>query len=111
MRLYHPILWLSDLLEPFFPQYKTVKYMSFQNGHSWGIDKRRSVFFYRPLCHLKSVKYPPDNISVSNEILTYPTEEAAESEIDRLFFGYGPVTGRLWEDDTMLEEYYGTDRT
>ena len=106
LKLFHPILWLSDLLEPFFPKYKIAKYVSFKTGQSWGIDKRWSAFFYKPLCHLKSVKYPTNSISTSNEILTYPTEEAAESEIDRLYFGYPPVSGRLWQDGILLEEYY-----
>jgi len=97
---------IINLIDSIFPAYKTKLYSTPSGEMVWGISKRTKLIFYKALCHLKSVKYPTGKVAVSYEILFYPTEEAAESEIDRLLFGYGPVTGRLWENDVMLEEYY-----
>jgi len=102
----YPFYWFIDLIESLFPTYKIVLYHVSGTPH-WGINKRKWLLFRSALCHHKSVIHGPHKQArVSYEILTYPAEEDAQSEIDRLSFGYPPVTGRRWENGKMTEEYY-----
>ena len=100
------MMWLSDLLDSLVPEYKVVEYYAAIDAPVWGIDKRHYIFSYKALTHLKYVRYITQKTTVSHAILTYPTLEAAESEIDRLLFGYPPVVSRLWERGIQLEEHY-----
>jgi hypothetical protein len=113
LRAHHLLMWLSILLDPIFPEYKIVKYS--RPYTCWGIHKRRFIFSYKPLTHNKMVRRN-DTVEVgclpivSYEILTFKKKENAESEIDRLGFGYGPITNRIWEEGIIVEENYGKSK-
>ena len=96
---------LSCLLEILFPKYKSLPYTA-AGKPVWAIGKRMLLFFYKPLTHTKIVIYKGGYAASSREILTFTAEEDAESEIDRLGFGYPRITSRVWRDGKLLEEKY-----
>ena len=92
-----------------FPKYKMVKY-SVAYKQEWGIHKRVLLFWYRPLIHQKYVlRNNSDGLASgcpSREILTFKTEEEAESEIDRLEFGYPPICCRVFQKGKLIKTNY-----
>lgn len=96
---------LSCLLEILFPKYKSLPYTA-AGKPVWAIGKRMLLFFYKPLIHTKIVIYEGGYASSSREILVFSSEEGAESEIDRLGFGYPRIKYRIWEAGLLKEEKY-----
>ena len=100
------------LIENTFPKYKILEYCSSDGKIIWAVGKRRWLFFYKPMTHIKSVcKYSgagpyKEYISSSFEILMFESFEAAEDEIDRLKFGYPTITRRVWKDHKIVKEEY-----
>lgn len=95
---------LSLLRSLFWPTYEKVFYSSFVYN-PWGI-KRRWFFFSKHLTHNKIVKYTGGHCAVSYERLRFPTEVAAEDEVDRLNFGHAPIKSRVYKNGKLLEEHY-----
>lgn len=96
------LTWSWDNLIPY---YKIVKYKD-SRGVSWGISERILLFFFTPLKHLKVVWRGDVNTLHWRENLTWPTEEEAMDEMDRLYFGEAAVTKRVWKDGKLVEESY-----
>jgi len=92
-----------------FQRYKIVPY-SVVDRQEWGIHKRLLLFWYKPLVYLKYVlKNNSGQLASgcpSREILTFRTEEDAESEIDRMEFGYQPIYSRTFQNGVLLETKY-----
>lgn len=86
------------------PRYKIVKYNN-PEGLCWGISKRFLLLPYKPLIHSKVVWVGCESTS-SLEILTFSSEEIAEDEVDRLYFGGQPITKRVWKDGKLVKESY-----
>ena len=89
-----------------FQKYKIVQY-SVSMRSEWGIHKRFLLFFYRPLTHEKFVmKNDGSGLAPgcpSHEILTFRKEEDAESEVDRLEFGYPPIISRVYRNGKLID--------
>jgi len=90
-------------------KYKIIEY-DVAKRQEWGIHKRILLFWYKPLIHSKYVLRDGTNGLApgcpSREILTFKTEEDAESEVDRLEFGYPPICCRVFQKGKLIKVNY-----
>ncbi len=106
-----------DLIDRFLASvYRIEECTSYDNlegayitdGVVWVISKRRWLFFRKILTYTKILRgNHPNTAAVQYEdaILTFPTEETAEDEIDRICFGQDQITKRVWQNGKIVEEY------
>lgn len=105
------LLWIEILLDSLLPEYKLQQWYKYgdQKEECWTVCKRRFLFFYKPLTHTKVITHTDWLMPYrrSHEILMFDTESAAESEVDRLGFGYAPITERVYHNGELKGENYG----
>ena len=98
---------LTALAELIFPKYKVKRY-AVGKDLVWTVTKRRYLFFYYPLTTDKFVSR--DNWVrcpiVSKERLIFVTEEEAESELDRLNFGYPEIATDEYHNGKLIRTTY-----
>jgi hypothetical protein len=109
MNLFTYLLYrIECLFDDRFPKYKHLPYRTVSKP-VWAVGKRRLLFFYKPLTHTKVITRTDWVIPYrrSHEILMFDTPSDVESEIDRLSFGYKPITERIYYNGELKEVKYG----
>lgn len=89
-----------------FEKYKIISY-ALVSKLEWGIHKRFMLFWHRPMTYMKCVLPTPRGAyKRSREVLNFKTREAAEDEMDRLYFSLPPIVSRTYENGVMIKEEY-----
>jgi hypothetical protein len=111
--LTHLLLWIEILFDSLLPKYKPQQWYKHdpdvKKRRCWAVLKRRCLFFYKPLTHTKVITHTDWLMPYrrSHEILMFDSEEKAESEVDRLGFGYAPIIERVYHNGELKGENYG----
>jgi hypothetical protein len=95
-------------IESALPEYKIKLYYRTDKKEAWSILERHCLFFYKSLTHSKIVSRDTwaRPFIKSHELLMFDSREAAETEIDRLGFGYSPITERAWHNGRLHSTTY-----
>ena len=75
-----------------------------QTCTDYGIDRRFLLFWYRPMCHNKIVRYKDGNNASSYEVLTFKNVFAADLEIERLNNGADQIRRRYYSNGRLVGE-------
>jgi hypothetical protein len=73
-----------------------------QTRTHYGVDKRFLLFWYKPLCYTKIVRYKDGNNSSSYEVLTFRNKFAADLEIENLIRGREQIHRRYYHNGRLV---------